>query len=499
MAMQTRTAAACFHVVLLLSVTLGTVKAEEGNGQDRRKGKADHGRQEGAQETFLTEVPEYKGNVILGRPTEKSVTLSVLMCEAAGVRIVYGPQGQSPESRTEPVELAAGEPREAVLSGLKADAAYAYRVVEAERGTPLLPGDGNGTFHTARPLGAAFTFTVQADSHLDGNSSPELYRVCLANALADQPDFHIDLGDTFMTGKHGDRESAAKQYAAQRHYFGLIGHAAPVFLVLGNHDGEETFKPGWAEADGLAVWSCLRRKGFFPNPVPDGFFTGNAEKNHYAGLLQDYYAWTWGDALFVVLDPYWASGPTRGGKEAWNMTLGKAQYDWLAGTLRASRTKFKFVFIHQLVGGLDKGGRGGAEAATLYEWGGRDKDGSDTFAAHRPGWGKPIHALLVETGVTIVFHGHDHFFAHQELDGIVYQLVPQPAARNSRRHNAKEYGYVTGDFLPSPGHIRVSVSPAQTTVEYVRAATPGVKERGVTNGAVAFRYTCAPRTGVTPE
>lgn len=41
-----------------------------------------------------------------------------------------------------------------------------------------------------------------------------------------------------MTEKHPNRESAAKQYVAQRYYFGQIGHSAPLYLVLGNHDGE---------------------------------------------------------------------------------------------------------------------------------------------------------------------------------------------------------------------------------------------------------------------
>jgi hypothetical protein len=36
----------------------------------------------------------------------------------------------------------------------------------------------------------------------------------------------------------------------------------------------------------------------------------------------------------------------------------------------------------------------------------------------------PIHQLLLENHVTTVFHGHDHLFAKQELDGIIYQEVP---------------------------------------------------------------------------
>ena len=45
-------------------------------------------------------------------------------------------------------------------------------------------------------------------------------------------------------------------------------------------------------------------------PAPDGFYTGDTEPLKSIGLLKDYYAWTWGDALFVVLDYYWHS-PAR--------------------------------------------------------------------------------------------------------------------------------------------------------------------------------------------
>jgi hypothetical protein len=166
------------------------------------------------------------------------------------------------------------------------------------------------------------------------------------------------------------------------------------------------------------------------------------------------------------------------------MTLGREQYDGLAATLRGSKTRRKFVFIHQLVGGTESGGRGGAEVAPLFEWG----DGKG-YAFRRAGWGKPIHALMVETGVSIAFHGHDHFFARQELDGIIDQLVPQPGHRNSRSHQAVEYGYRTGDFLPNSGHVRVRVAEEGVTVGYVRAATPEMERCGVRNGEVAFRYT----------
>ena len=449
-------------------------------------------RQPGA---FFTEVPQVRGNVILGRPTDRSVTLSVLLRAGGSVRVAHGPQGSGLKLRTAAVPLAAGEPREIVLDGLEPNAAWEYRVLDATTGEPLFPETGTGSFHTCRAPGSPFTFTVQADSHLDGNTDPALYAACLANALADRPDFHVDLGDTFMTGKHESRESAARQYVAQRYDLGLVGHSAPLFLVVGNHDGEETKNPGADGADGLAAWSCAQRKRFFPNPVPDAFYGGNPEARPGVGLPGDYYAFTWGDALFVVLDPYPTSRPTRGGTEPWNMTLGKSQYDWLARTLRASGAKYRFVFIHQLTGGLGKGGRGGAEAAPLYEWGGHEPDGRDTFAAHRPGWERPIHALLVENRVTVVFHGHDHFYARQELDGIVYQLVPQPARRNADRIDAEEYGYRQGVLLPGSGHLRVSVGEDRVVVDYVRSAL-GQGERGAAtaNGSVAYSWAIPARS-----
>jgi hypothetical protein len=458
--------------------------------------------------TYLSDVPEYAGNVVLGRPTDRSVTLNVMMNRAAKVRVKYGLKGNL-DKQTEVFELKQAEPREIVIEGLQPDSAYEYHAVDADSGAALFPEKGNGSFHTQRKPGSEFAFTVQADPHLDGNCLPELYKLVLTSVLDEHPDFHIDLGDTFMTGKIVDHEKSAKQYLAQRYYLGLVGGTSPVFLVVGNHDGEEMFKARAGETDPLAVWSCLQRKRYFSNPIPDTFYSGNSEKNAEAGQLQDYYAWEWGDALFVTLNPYWYTGGNKSGggkgdkgdkgpkgdsgKSQWNMTLGKTQYDWLVKTLRASKAKFKFMFIHQLVGGAGKDGRGGSEAAAFYEWGGNDEDGKDTFAPNRPGWEKPIHDLLVETGVTIVFHGHDHFFGKQEKDGIIYQLVPQPANQNIKRHQAEEYGYGKGDFQPASGHVLVRVGPKKVTVDYIRAVGKDMKvDGGISNGKSSFSYDCGP-------
>lgn len=445
-------------LVLLVCACLAAHAADE---MPTRKS----GSRQPLQTSACNDVPAHPFDLILGRPTSNSVTVSVLCYEDSQACVAYGTNQANLASRTSSRLFKHGEPAEVVLAGLQPNTRYFYQLCAAPKGSGVF------SFHTARPPGSSFTFTITADSHLDENTDPALYQRTLANALADEPDLHVDLGDTFMTEKHPTREAAARQYLAQRYYFGQLCHSAPLFLVLGNHDGE-TPRPRSADAGSLAVWANLMRKRYFPNPAPDGFYTGDATQYPQAGLLEDYYAWEWGDALFVVLDPFWFTQPQRGQRDNWKRTLGPEQYQWLKRTLEGSRATFKFIFIHHLVGGKDNQGRGGVEAAPFYEWGGRNADGSDGFKQNRPGWPGPIHQLLVEHRVSIVFHGHDHFYARQELDGIVYQEVPQPGCPGSGAppQSAADYDYRSGIILGSSGHLRVSVSPGMAKVAYIRAA-----------------------------
>ena len=162
------------------------------------------------------------------------------------------------------------------------------------------------------------------------------------------------------------------------------------------------------------------------------------------------------------------------------MTLGKEQYDWLVKTVSESKATFKFVYLHNLVGGAESN-RGGAEASLNFEWGGHEYDGTYTFDEKRPGWGKPIHDVLVENGVTIVFHGHDHMYIHQERDGLVYQLVSQPGHRSGNVSSAAEYGYLSGDIVQGSGHLKVSVTDDQVQVDFIDS-------RENTNGQVLHSY-----------
>lgn len=471
-------------IALLLLVNIAEAQGRRGGGKNRQP------RRNGDQTTptFLTTVPAHPFDLILGRPTHDSVTLSIMTGQEMEGYVAWGKQASSLGGKTPLRNFKPGEPVTLKLDALAPDTQYAYRFHWHAPGSTDFSASSEYRFHTQRPPGAPFTFTVTADSHLDERATPELYQRTLENALADAPDFHIDLGDTFMSEKHPSRESAVRQYLAQRYYFGQLGHSAPLFLVLGNHDGEGG---RWHDGtpDSLAAWSNQMRVKYFPNPEPDGFYSGNAQPLTVVGQLQDYYAWTWGDALFIVLDPFWYAQPPRGRDDNWSRTLGDEQYRWLERTLTQSRAKFKFIFIHHLVGGLDKDARGGAEAAPFFEWGGKNLDGSDGFEQHRPGWPMPIHQLLARNRVSAVFHGHDHIFVKQDLDGIVYQEVPQPGFRGRfNPSRSTDYGYTHGTILGPSGHLRIRILDHQAMVEYVSARLAQDEVNEQKNRRVEFEY-----------
>lgn len=479
--MRSYMASPAAFLLLCASVVLGA----PGDNPDRKQ----DGPRQPRQNSICNDVPAHPLDVILGRPTQNSVTLSVLAYQDLTGRIAYGTERGHFVQQTPARKFVQNEPAEVRIASLKPDTQYFYELRTGE-GSAL-----EGSFHTQRSRGSSFIFTITADSHLDEGTSPALYQRALANALADAPDFHIDLGDTFMTEKHDNRPNAARQYLAQRYYFGQLCRSVPLFLVLGNHDGENPRGHG-GDAESLAVWSNLMRKRYFPNPFPDGFYTGNRLAAPNTGLLQDYYAWQWGDALFVVLDPFWFTLKGRGGRDNWTRTLGQEQYDWLSCTLATSNAPLKFIFIHHLVGGATPDGRGGAEAAKFFEWGGRNLDGTEGFQKRRPGWVLPIHELLVRNHVTAVFHGHDHLYARQELDGIVYQEVPQPGTPGQKKPRmADEYGYKSGSILGGTGHLRVRVTAGTATVEYVASSSPDADPSAHRNGVVEHSYTLPAQQG----
>ncbi len=425
--------------------------------------------------------PSFVATEISGQPTDTSITINIVPAADMQIIITYGPENG--DAQTISAAGKANMPQEIQLSGLTPDTEYFYEIVPVPAGDTVNGGEKH-TFHTARAPGSTFTFDIQGDSHperVGRQFDATLYSQVLTAAAADQPDFFICIGDDFSVDslKDVNPASVTQLYINQRQWLGLVD--APVFLVNGNHE-----QASQANLDGtpdnVAVWAQNARNSYYPQPAPGSFYSGNTEQVEHIGLLRDYYAFTWGDALFVVIDPYWHSPQTvdntfgadrddKKGRDLWNVTLGETQYRWFRQTLETSTAKYKFVFIHHVLGT----GRGGIELADGFEWG-----DSAHLAEHRPGWDKTIQQVMADSGVTIFFQGHDHIFARQELDGVIYQSLPNPANPNSSWEN--ETAYKTGDKLPNTGRVRVTVAPEGVTVEYIRSYLGQPDE-------IAFSYT----------
>ncbi len=91
---------------------------------------------------------------------------------------------------------------------------------------------------------------------------------------------------------------------------------------------------------------------------------------------------------------------------------------------------------------------------------------------------------MVDNDVSIFFHGHDHVFAKEEVDNMIYQECPQPSDITYGSGFDNYQSSETTVVVNNSGHIRVSVSPSELTVDYIRAYLPAAG----TNGTLAYSY-----------
>lgn len=440
---------------------------------------------------FLIQICDaQKPTEILSRPTDRSITLSVLFDEVVDCKVEYG---TSPATLDKSISVKRSKPDTPVvfeLDGLQADNGYFYRTLYKPPAKPTFTLGEIHRFHTQRNPGSAFIFCIEADEHLyDKKGVSSLYQLCLENQAKDSADFMISLGDTFGDD-HTPLETSSEDMKAlhldYRQYLGRVCHSMPFFFCLGNHEGESGYWLDQTPPNNIGVFGTLWRKFYYPNPAPNHFYSGNMiAEEHGMGLPENYYAFTWGDALFVVLDVYRDCDVDEKPKN-WDWTLGQTQYDWFRLTLQNSNAHHKFVFAHHNRGQ----GRGGVIPAKGCEWGGYGNNGNGAweFDKMRPGWELPIHKLMERYGVDIFFQGHDHLYAWEKLDGVIYQTLPMPSDSTYKigvTDNGDAYSDVTMD---GSGHLRVQVESDCVTVDYIAAFLPADESETLKNGTVRRSY-----------
>lgn len=452
-------------------------------------------------------------NTVIGRPTNSSISLSLIAGAPVSTYIEYGYKATNLTMKTSVTTLVSLTPKIIEINNLKANSQIFYRVRSKRAGDSTYAIGETNSFFTQRKAGSSFTFAVQGDSHPERVGkmfNADLYVQTLTNIKKQKPDFMITLGDDFsidpLIGKGlANQVNVEKIYSTQRTWLSAVAKSIPLFLVNGNHEQAASYLLDGTSTNPAVLAGNARLK-YFPLPDTNSFYSADSESIPFVGKPRDYYSWTWGDALFVTLDPYWHSknpvdnvvgvsaDSAQGGKgsgkttDLWSIGIGDVQYAWLKKTLESSNAKYKFVFSHHVLGT----GRGGVEVSTNYEWGGNDPKGSATFAEKRPNWELPIHDLMVKNGVTIFFQGHDHIFVHQERDGLIYQSMPNPADDTFTMFN--EAAYLSGTKAPNSGHVRVTVGPTQGKVEYFLSARPQDESSTRKNLQLAHSYVIKAKT-----
>ena len=234
------------------------------------------------------------------------------------------------------------------IGNLKAATRYRFEVRDTN-GKNV--SNGEGSFVTQRAGTVPFRFLAMTDAHVNP-LNPErniVLRTCADAAARLRPDFVFHMGDNIQTvaSSHGGPASSGRTSV---HLLSLLasGHGKAAgrdseFVLNGNWEGENGWHPELNRK-----WARDARMLFAP--APDGATYPQGGSPH-----EDYYAFTWGNALFVTLNATGYNvinhehtlGPGRG--DDW--TLGKEQYAWLEKTLRESGEPWKFLFIHHAVGG----------------------------------------------------------------------------------------------------------------------------------------------------
>ena len=338
-----------------------------------------------------------------------------------------------------------------MVKGLEAGTVYEYQLIQKPVGahSPMCPGE----IVTARSAGDEFSFNVISDTHVYVNNPDETRETVqgvVGSMEEDMPDFVIHLGDILDFHDFGFNEPAPESAltgAGYMHYRRIMGAylgRITHFSVIGNWDGENgDFTMEEIER------SRSQRMKYMPGPGPETYPESGSQYG-------DYYAFTWGDALLVVLNvmTYTPTGhylyDAPGVLDDW--TLGDDQMLWLENTLENDSSKWKFIFIHHAVGG-----NGGNFADSAYGRGGG--------RAANVGEQAVVHDLMLQHGVQIFFCGHDHVFYDMTVDGIHY-TVPGSAGA-PWKFSTMETGYPEGEYMEDSGHAKVTVGPDIVKVEFI--------------------------------
>jgi 3',5'-cyclic AMP phosphodiesterase CpdA len=299
------------------------------------------------------------------------------------------------------------------------------------------------------------------------------------------PDVAVD-GESGGTNTVRASRQAELRYLVWRRLYEEAGGDLPLFMVLGNHDGEAGF--GNLAGDcghyhDTAALSVGARKRSLPDPL----------RSYSGGNQGAYFSFVSGDALFVILDVM--GGPSDYPQTPDDWTLGAAQLAWLETALASSREHWKFLIAHHIVGGHPRRahcyayGRGGVNTT-------RNEQSDGEFNGQQAA----IHRLMLRYGAQFFLYGHDHIFSLAEKkdsngrgEAVYYVAGGQSSRTPSEWLNRPWFQRLydidrdgIGDFLSVPGFLKVTLDAGHSArLQYI-LSDPQKPEQ---NGEVVFDRT----------
>ena len=273
--------------------------------------------------------------------TRGTVTLAWEIEDPSESLVEYGPTAGYGQTVSSPLRAAL---HEITLTGLSPDTLYHYRVVSG--GVAGL----DHTFRTAPDESSPFRFAVYGDTQ----SNADVHARVAQGMMEEDPRLVLHTGDEVDDGTDHDAWLAE--------FFGPampLMAEVPVYVAIGNHEHDS-------------------RWFYYYHAYP---------------LPEDYYAFTYGNSTFVVLDTNRDFSP------------GSPQHAWLVETLsspEAQAAQWRFVAHHH--------------PAYTEGWRPCDYDGDPEVRDY-------LVPLMEEHGVDVVFNGHTHGYARGFLNGVTYIIT----------------------------------------------------------------------------
>lgn len=423
---------------------------------------------------------------IIGRVTGRTAQINVVTSSRKEFIVAWGDTPNPIEFKRE-VRLKGRGSLTADLGALRPGRRYYYQIGSRDPGQVGYHYSPVRGFVTQRPPGSKFSFAIFADGHVLGKVKNEQHYTNLARsvemAAAEDIDFVVFVGDESCLDGSGDhaimqrvtsnQKETKRRYAFWRSVYAPLLASRPAYLALGNHDGEAGFYAIEKRVDDTFYWQrwgTVARKKYILNPRHDTYLEGG-ENAGWSGIkgdpafggadegncspLENYFAWSWGDALFIVLDPFRYTKHRSDDPSIW--TLGEEQLEWLDEALSKSKRRHQFVISHHLVGGAPWSadtsrpgsyGRGGAEFSHIGEQ-------------------EIIHKLMRRHKAKFFLYGHDHIFRVSKRDKIKYICCGRHTSTNGRWWQNEGWREIYGDdFDALVGYTLVDVSPEFVRVRY---------------------------------